>query len=64
MPVNVLSSALFARFRSRREHTFGEKMLSAMRFEFGGHIEGQEPTDPAPKRNESRGRAATHNAAE
>jgi 6-phosphogluconate dehydrogenase len=46
---NVLSTALFARFRSRREHTFGEKMLSAMRFGFGGHIEGQEPIDPQPK---------------
>ncbi len=42
VPVEVLSSALFARFRSRQEHTFGEKMLSAMRFGFGGHIEGHE----------------------
>jgi 6-phosphogluconate dehydrogenase len=38
-PVNVLAAALFARFRSRQEHTFGEKMLSAMRFGFGGHVE-------------------------
>ncbi len=45
---DVLSSALYARFRSRRKHTFGEKMLSAMRFGFGGHVEGQEPTDPEP----------------
>jgi 6-phosphogluconate dehydrogenase len=37
--VNVLSAALFARFRSREENTFGEKMLSAMRFGFGGHVE-------------------------
>jgi 6-phosphogluconate dehydrogenase len=37
---NVLSAALFARFRSRVEHNFGEKLLSAMRNEFGGHIEG------------------------
>ncbi len=44
VPAEVLSSALFARFRSRREHTFGEKMLSAMRFEFGGHVE---PPGPA-----------------
>jgi 6-phosphogluconate dehydrogenase len=36
----VLTSALFARFRSRQTHTFGEKLLSAMRFGFGGHIEG------------------------
>ncbi len=39
VPVNVLSAALFARFRSREDHTFGEKMLSAMRFGFGGHVE-------------------------
>ncbi|MFC0269673.1 phosphogluconate dehydrogenase (NAD(+)-dependent, decarboxylating) [Kushneria aurantia] len=37
---NVLSSALFARFRSRRDHTYGEKLLSAMRQQFGGHVEG------------------------
>ncbi len=49
VPVEVLSSALYARFRSRQEHTFGEKMLSAMRFGFGGHIEGAEVTDPGPK---------------
>jgi 6-phosphogluconate dehydrogenase len=36
---NVLAAALFTRFRSRREHTFGEKALSAMRFGFGGHLE-------------------------
>lgn len=35
----VLTAALFARFRSRRGNTFGEKMLSAMRQQFGGHIE-------------------------
>jgi 6-phosphogluconate dehydrogenase len=40
VPADVLSAALFARFRSRQEHTFGEKLLSAMRFGFGGHIEG------------------------
>jgi len=39
-PVDVLAAALFARFRSREEHTFGEKLLSAMRFGFGGHVEG------------------------
>ena len=49
VPADVLSSALYARFRSRREHTFGEKILSAMRFGFGGHVEGQEPTDPEKK---------------
>ncbi|MEB0040647.1 MULTISPECIES: phosphogluconate dehydrogenase (NAD(+)-dependent, decarboxylating) [unclassified Pseudomonas] len=40
VPVPVLSSALFARFRSRQESTYGDKMLSAMRFGFGGHKEG------------------------
>lgn len=35
----VLSASLFTRFRSRREHTFAEKMLSAMRNKFGGHVE-------------------------
>ena len=39
VPVEVLASALFTRFRSRREHTFTEKVLSAMRFKFGGHKE-------------------------
>jgi 6-phosphogluconate dehydrogenase len=37
--VPVLSTSLFARFRSRQVHTFGEKVLSAMRFKFGGHTE-------------------------
>jgi 6-phosphogluconate dehydrogenase len=35
----VIASALFARFRSQQGHTFGEKVLSAMRFQFGGHVE-------------------------
>jgi len=39
VPVDVLSAALFARFRSRREHAFAEKILSAMRKGFGGHVE-------------------------
>ncbi len=37
--VEVLASALFTRFRSRIEHTFAEKVLSAMRSKFGGHVE-------------------------
>ncbi|MGO4738408.1 phosphogluconate dehydrogenase (NAD(+)-dependent, decarboxylating) [Bosea sp. 2KB_26] len=49
VPADVLSTALYARFRSRQVHSFGEKMLSAMRFGFGGHVEGQEAIDPAPK---------------
>ncbi|MGH9639466.1 MAG: NADP-dependent phosphogluconate dehydrogenase, partial [Bryobacteraceae bacterium] len=39
VPVEVLASALFTRFRSRQEHTFAEKVLSAMRYKFGGHVE-------------------------
>lgn len=39
VPAEVLTSALFTRFRSREEHTFAERMLSAMRFGFGGHKE-------------------------
>ncbi len=35
----VITAALYARFRSRSDNTFGEKMLSAMRSEFGGHVE-------------------------
>ncbi len=64
VPADVITTALFARFRSRQEHTFGEKMLSAMRFGFGGHVEGQEPIDPKPKPKDSQGRLATQHAAE
>ncbi len=39
VPADVLSAALYARFRSRQEHTFAEKVLSAMREKFGGHAE-------------------------
>jgi 6-phosphogluconate dehydrogenase len=39
VPVEVLSAALYTRFRSREEHTFAEKILSAMRNKFGGHLE-------------------------
>ena len=39
VPSYVLAAALFARYRSRVEHTFGDKLLSAMRFGFGGHVE-------------------------
>ena len=37
VPATVLSAALYARFRSRQEHSFADKMLSAMRKGFGGH---------------------------
>ena len=39
VPSEVLTAALYARFRSRQEHTFADKMLSAMRQKFGGHVE-------------------------
>jgi len=39
VPAEVLTASLYTRFRSRQEHTFAEKMLSAMRNKFGGHVE-------------------------
>ena len=39
VPADVLSASLYTRFRSRQQHTFAEKMLSAMRKKFGGHVE-------------------------
>ena len=39
VPAEVLTSALYTRFRSRQQHTFAEKVLSAMRHGFGGHVE-------------------------
>ncbi len=39
VPADVLTAALYTRFRSRQEHTFAEKCLSAMREQFGGHVE-------------------------
>jgi 6-phosphogluconate dehydrogenase len=39
IPADVLSAALYARFRSREQESFSDKLLSAMRNEFGGHIE-------------------------
>jgi len=39
VPAPVLSAALYARFSSRGEDDFADKLLSAMRFEFGGHVE-------------------------
>jgi 6-phosphogluconate dehydrogenase len=39
VPADVLSASLYARFRSRQDHTFAEKVLSAMRYKFGGHVE-------------------------
>ncbi len=39
VPCDVLAASLFTRFRSRQQHTFAEKLLSAMRKQFGGHVE-------------------------
>jgi 6-phosphogluconate dehydrogenase len=39
VPADVLSAALYARFRSRVKESFSDKLLSAMRNKFGGHIE-------------------------
>jgi len=39
VPAEVLTAALYTRFRSRQQHTFAEKVLSAMRHKFGGHVE-------------------------
>ncbi len=39
VPCETLTAALYARFRSRQDHTFAEKICSAMRYQFGGHLE-------------------------
>ena len=44
VPAEVLTAALYVRFRSRQDHTFAEKVLSAMRKQFGGHVE-QSPVE-------------------
>jgi 6-phosphogluconate dehydrogenase len=43
VPANVISAALYERFRSRDDHGFADRLLSAMRKEFGGHIELKGP---------------------
>ena len=46
-PPTCSTAALYTRFRSRQEHTFAEKVLSAMRNKFGGHVEPAElASDP------------------
>lgn len=49
VPAEVLTAALYTRFRSRKEHTFAEKILSAMRAGFGGHKEPKQPGAPKQK---------------
>jgi len=52
VPADVLTAALYVRFRSRQQHTFAEKMLSAMRQKFGGHVEaGEGPAGAAKKKS-------------
>jgi 6-phosphogluconate dehydrogenase len=46
VPAPVLTAALYARFRSRQASTFGDKLLSAMRRQFGGHAEARREGDP------------------
>jgi 6-phosphogluconate dehydrogenase len=46
VPAEVLSAALYTRFRSRQQHTFAEKILSAMRQKFGGHVEPKAKAKP------------------
>jgi 6-phosphogluconate dehydrogenase len=48
VPADVLTTALYIRFRSRQQHTFAEQMLSAMRFGFGGHVEANRPPVELP----------------
>jgi 6-phosphogluconate dehydrogenase len=64
VPATVITAALYARFRSRRTQTFSEKMLSAMRFGFGGHVEGAEAIDPEPRPTSEQPAPATSHAAE
>jgi 6-phosphogluconate dehydrogenase len=49
VPAHVLSAALYTRFRSRVQHGFGDKLLSALRARFGGHVEGQLEKNAAPR---------------
>lgn len=46
VPADVLAASLFARFRSRKDHTFAEKIISAMRKQFGGHVEPPKAVAP------------------
>ena len=43
VPAHVLTAALYERFSSRGEADFADKLLSAMRYEFGGHLEKSTP---------------------
>jgi 6-phosphogluconate dehydrogenase len=49
VPADVLSAALYARFRSREKESFSDKLLSAMRHQFGGHLEPKVEPKIEPK---------------
>ena len=55
VPTPVLTAALYARFSSRGEGDFGNRVLSAMRLGFGGHVERKAPGDPTPPADRTRG---------
>ena len=50
VPAPVITASLFARFESRRHHSFANKLLSAMRAGFGGHVEPTDPGRASPSR--------------
>ena len=61
VPAEVLTAALFARFRSRKEHTFAEKILSAMRAGFGGHKEPKQHGEQGTERQTATSRPPRRN---
>ena len=50
VPADVLTASLYARFRSRQDHTYADKLLSAMRNKFGGHVEAKTPAASGDRR--------------
>jgi 6-phosphogluconate dehydrogenase len=50
VPADVLTASLYARFRSRQDHTYADKLLSAMRNKFGGHVEAKTPAATGDRR--------------
>jgi hypothetical protein len=60
VPVPVLSNSLFSRYRSRGQGTFGDKILSAQRFGFGGHVETPKNDPYDPQKIQGRTRTTDH----
>jgi 6-phosphogluconate dehydrogenase len=50
VPVPIIAESLFARFRSRMENTFGDRMLAMMRNQFGGHAVVTDATGEASRK--------------